>query len=76
MQYTDGQEVQPGDRIRLASDDGVVVCVIDSGQYSDKYPEAEWSYLEKGMLIEFPRLGLVHYPECDLDLKLIGRSQR
>ncbi|WP_374339322.1 hypothetical protein [Methyloversatilis sp.] len=75
MKYADGQEVCLGDRIRLGSDDyGVVVCSIDSGQYSSQYPEAEWSYLKKGVLIQFPQLGLIHCLEWDVGLELISRE--
>jgi len=42
MKYADGQEMRLGDRVRLGADDGgVVVCVIDTGEYSETHPQAQ-----------------------------------
>ncbi|MBT0962732.1 hypothetical protein [Denitromonas iodatirespirans] len=77
MQYADGQEVRIGDRVKLGADDnGVVVCSIDTNEYSDDYPLEKWSYLERGVMIEFPEYGLIHYEETDPDLELISRSNQ
>lgn len=54
--------------------EGIVVCVIDTKQFSEGYPEG-WSYLGKGMLIETERWGLVHYPEIDADVTLVERPK-
>jgi hypothetical protein len=75
MQYTDGQQVRLGDRVRLGSDSGgVVVCVIDTGEYTDRCPEKNWSYLKKGVVIEFPTFGLIHYEELEPDISLVERA--
>ncbi len=75
MKYFDGQEVFIGDRVRLGDDDGgIVVCSIDRGEYSDEHPREKWSYLGKGVMIEFPLFGLIHYEEPEEDLVLISRS--
>lgn len=74
MKYADGQEVMLGDRVRLGDDDGgIVVCSIDSGDYSAEAPEADWSYLKKGVVVRFPKFGLIHYEAAEPDLKLIVR---
>jgi hypothetical protein len=75
MKYPDGQEVKVGDKVKLGHDaDGIVVCSIDTGEYIDEYPESEWSYLKKGVVIKFPLHGLIHYEEPEPDLQLIGRA--
>jgi hypothetical protein len=75
MKYSDGQEVRLGDRVKLEQDDGgVVVCSIDTGEYSDDHPEAQWGYLGKGVMISFPRYGLIHYEEAEPGLRLIARA--
>ncbi len=75
MKYADGQEVKLGDRVKLGQDEGgVVVCSIDTGEYTDECPEDQWSYLKKGVMIKFPLYGLIHYEEAEPDLQLLGRG--
>jgi len=75
MKYPDGQEVRLGDKVKLGQDEGgVVVCLIDRGEYSDDYPEAQWGYLKKGVMINFPSYGLIHYVEPEPDLQLLART--
>jgi hypothetical protein len=75
MKYPDGQDVKLGDRVKLGQDNGgMVVCSIDTGAYSSAYPHAEWSHLKRGVLINFPTLGLIHYEEPEANLELIERA--
>jgi hypothetical protein len=75
MNYPDGQDVRLGDRVRLGQDDGgVVVASIDTGEYSSEHPKAQWGYLKKGVMIEFPQYGLIHYEDPEPDLQLIARA--
>lgn len=75
LNYPDGQEARIGDHVRLGDDDGgVVVCSIDLDEYSEKHPREQWSYLGAGVMIEFPKYGLIHYVEPDEDLELISRA--
>lgn len=75
MKYSDGQEVKLGDKVKLGPDEGgVVVCSIDTREYTDDYPESEWGYLKKGVLINFPLYGLIHYEEQEPDIHLIARK--
>lgn len=77
MNYVNGKEVMLGDRVRLGDDNGgVVVCSIDTGEFSDAFPLAEWGYLARGVLIEFPSFGLIHYTEAEPGLALIERAVR
>jgi len=64
-----------GDKVPLGDDDGgVVVCSIDTREYSAAAPEAEWSYLKKGVVIKFPKFGLIRYETAEPDLGLIARG--
>lgn len=76
MNYADGQEVIIGDNVQLGNDKGgVVVCSIDRAEYSEDQPKEKWEYLGKGVVIEFPTFGLIHYEEPEEDLILISRSE-
>ena len=73
MKYPDGQEVRLGDRVALGDDQqGIAVCSIDTEEYSDAYPRDQWSYLDTGVLIEFPSYGLIHYKEPEATLRLVA----
>lgn len=75
MKYPDGQEVRLGDRVKLGPDrEGVVVCSIDTDEYTTEHQKDQWSYLKKGVMINFPLYGLIHYEEPEDDLELLGRS--
>jgi len=76
VKYSDGQEIKVGDRVKLGQDTGgVVMCSIDAGEYCEAYPQAEWAHLKRGVLINFPTFGLIHYEEPEPDLELIERSR-
>lgn len=76
MKYKTSEDVRIGDRVKLKDGtEGVVVFCIDSNEYSEEYPEAEWNYLNEGAMIKFDKLGLVHYSSSDDELELISRSQ-
>jgi hypothetical protein len=76
MKYHDGQEIHLGDRVALGGDsNGVVVCVLDTGEYSPRYSEAEWGYLKQGVIIDFPTYGKIHYKEAiEPAVHLIART--
>jgi len=77
MRYPDGQVVRLGDKVRLwAGADGVVVCSLDTQEYSAAYPEAEWGYLKSGVLIRSDVGGLIHYLEPEPSFHLVERKQR
>ena len=73
MKYLSSQEIYVGDNVTVDKCEGVVVCVIDTKQFTGKYTEG-WAYLEKGCLVETKEMGLVHYPEPDEDLLLKSRK--
>jgi hypothetical protein len=75
MKYRDGQESRMGDRIRVGGDSsGVVVCSIDTNEYSPEFPREQWSYLGTGVMVHFTNYGLVRYTEPDEDLEFLGRA--
>ncbi len=77
MRYPQGQEVHLGDRVRVGDAicyEGVVVCSIDTGEYTPRYRREDWSNLERGILVDFPHLGLVHYPDPEPTLTLMARA--
>jgi hypothetical protein len=75
MNYPDGQEVKLGDLVRLGQDrGGVVVCSIDTGQYRGEHSEAQWGYLKRGVMIQFPLYGLIHMEQPEADLELLARE--
>jgi hypothetical protein len=78
MRYPDGQSICLGDKVSIGEDsEGTVVCSIDTNEYSDEYPKAEWGYLNRGVLIRFPLRGLIHYEEePDSDIILIERAKK
>lgn len=77
MKYADGEEVRLGDRVRFdQGEEGVVVFSIDTQEYSQEFPEAQWGYLKKGVMVAFPSCGLVHYEQSAPDLQLIARVSK
>jgi hypothetical protein len=75
MKYPDGEQVRLGDTVALGRDQqGIVVCSIDTGEYTDAYPRTQWGYLGAGVLIEFPSYGLIHYKELEAGLRLVAHA--
>ena len=72
MRYHHGQIARLGDEVDLAGNAGNVVCSIDTNEYSDEYKEEHWSYLQKGVVIEFD-VGLIHYELPEADLMFVRR---
>ena len=77
MRYSDGQAVRVGDKVKLGQDTGgVVVCSLDRDEFADGYLKSEWEHLKRGVLINFPQFGLIHYEELEPDVELIERPSR
>jgi hypothetical protein len=74
MKYSSGQEVRLGDKVKLGDDiDGVVVCSIDTDEYSYEFPRAQWEYLARGVLVKFAKYGVIHYEQAEPELELLAR---
>ncbi len=75
MKYSSGEEVRLGDKVKLGDDShGLVVCSLDTDEYSAEYPKAQWNYLKRGVLVSFPKFGVIHYELAEPDLELLGRA--
>jgi hypothetical protein len=62
-----------GDHVRVGGDStGVVVCSMDTGEYTTEFSREDWGYLGGGVMIRFANYGLVHYKEADEDLEFLG----
>lgn len=73
MKYQSGEDAKVGDKVRLSDGvEGVVVCSIDADEYTSDYPKTQWSYLKRGILIDFEKYGLIHYEMPDPEIELIG----
>jgi len=76
LRYPNGEAARLGDTVRAGeSEHGVVVCSLDTHEYSEQFPRSEWEYLGRGILVRFERLGLVHYAEPEPALALVERRQ-
>ena len=71
MHYLSGEEIKIGDQVIFGDSNGIVVFVIQSNQYSDRYTEKEWGYLKEGFGIETEKYGLIHQVVPDEDLILL-----
>lgn len=77
MRYADGQIVRIGDQVELwAGNDGVVVCSLDTDEYTESYPRRDWEYLGKGVLVLSEQGGLMHYPEPNEEMRLRKRQTK
>jgi hypothetical protein len=75
VKYMDGTPVKVGDVVGLGEDrNGVVVCSMDDDVYTEAYSKEQWDYLGGGVMIEFPKWGLIHYEAPEPDLELISRA--
>lgn len=61
MRYFSGKPINLGDKVKLDKDSGIVVAIIHQDRYLQDYQS--FSYLEKGVLIEFEKYGLIYYED-------------
>lgn len=75
MRYPNGEEVRPGDKIRIGvKDTGWVVAVPEKHLFSERFPKEDWGYLTKGLLVLSENAGVVHYEEMDSEMTLFHRD--
>ena len=72
--YHSGEEIHVGDQVRYAGHPGKIVFVVDRGEYSQDFPEKDWSDHRTGFMIRTPAYGLVMLDKADEDLEFIGRA--
>jgi hypothetical protein len=78
MNYPNGVEARLGDVVQLGESEvhrGVVVGSLDRNEGSRQFPAKDWSYLGRGILVNFDGLGLIHYREPEPTLVLVRRDQ-
>lgn len=75
MKYAGGEEAKIGDIVSYSDGaQGLVVCSIETLEFTTDYPAEQWEYLNKGILIKSEKYGLIHYPEIlDSDIELVQR---
>jgi len=78
VRYASGQDVLPGDRVKIESRFvGTVVACIDTAAYLPPHTHEQWGYLKEGVMIDTDFGGLVHYPhQKDLDDERIVLVER
>jgi hypothetical protein len=75
MKYFDGQEARLGDRVKLGDDDsGIVVCSIDTDEFSVDYPIELREAFKSGIVVVFRKWGTIHYTTPESDLVLLMRK--
>ena len=73
MQYTDGNEIKPGDLVQIECRyRGTVIASMDLGEYLPG--QEQWAYLKEGIMVDTDFAGLVHYTtDATDDLVLLQR---
>lgn len=75
MIYANGESVRIGDTVHLGGNQsGVVVGIIDDGEYSDGYKKKDWEYLGSGLIIS-TGFGDLRLDGPDEDLELVARPE-
>ncbi len=76
MNYGNGTQIHVGDIVKYSDGSmGKVVVSLDDHEYSDGYPETQWSFLEEGLLVFTEKMGVVHYPsDLEIDFELSEKS--
>jgi len=73
MLDTKGKLIRVGDGLDIGHGwaTGVVVCSIDTGDYSPEHPNEQWAYLERGIMVETDNAGLIHHTDNGWELEII-----
>ena len=68
-----GRLIRLGDRVDVGEGwaVGVVVCSMDTGEYSVEHPKEAWAYLERGIMVDADKAGLIHYTDNSQELEII-----
>ena len=75
MNYPNGESVQIGDTVYLGGDHrGLVVGIIDEGEYAEGYREEDWKYMGNGVIVN-TEFGDFRLEEPDEDFELIARPE-
>ncbi|MEI9406667.1 hypothetical protein [Mesorhizobium argentiipisi] len=76
MKYPDGTQARLGDKILVwEGNEGVVVCSMDTDEYSEEYPREAFGYLERGIMVLSEKAGLIHYVKPEERMRLVERKK-
>jgi len=76
VKYATGEEAHLWDRVEAAGGyRGIVVCSMDSDEYSSQHPKEQWGYLGRGIMVDAEDGGLIHYPLPDDGAELSLRAR-
>ncbi|CDX21895.1 conserved hypothetical protein [Mesorhizobium sp. ORS 3324] len=76
MKYPDGTPARLGDKIVVwEGNEGVVVCSMDTDEYSEDYPKEAFGYLKQGIMVLSEKAGLIHYVEPEASMRLLERRR-
>lgn len=74
MRYAGATAARLGDGVRLwPGVDGVVVCSLDTCEFSETGTESDWGCLKQGVLVESPQAGRIHYLDRKTTMTLLDR---
>ncbi|TGV73810.1 hypothetical protein EN792_060275, partial [Mesorhizobium sp. M00.F.Ca.ET.149.01.1.1] len=74
MKYPDGTLARIGDKIVVwEGNEGVVVCSMDTDEYSEEYPKKNFGYLGRGIMVLSEKAGLIHYVTPEEEMRLLER---
>jgi hypothetical protein len=76
--YGDGNEARVGDVVSIDGKyRGVVVGVIDRGEYREPHKAEDWAYLGGGIVVDTDFGGLIHYPDqASVELESMSLTSR
>jgi hypothetical protein len=79
VRYASGQEVLPGDLVKIDTKyRGTVIACIAEAKYLPPHSAMQWAQLKTGAMIDTDFGGLVHYPDesglADDNIELISRG--
>jgi hypothetical protein len=80
VRYASGQDVLPGDIVRIdVKHRGTVIACIAEALCLPTHSPDEWAFLKGGVMIDTDFGGLVHYPDegdlADDNVELISRGE-
>lgn len=76
LNYGNGEHVCLWDRVQFPDGGiGIVVFSIDDDEYSIRFPKEQWSYLERGVMVDTSFGGLVHYPKSLPRMELLRHGE-
>jgi hypothetical protein len=74
QRYYSGEEIHIGDRVTYGGTPGVILFVIDRGEFSPEFPAEHWSGCRTGFMIRSKSMGLVMLDRSDEVLEFISRA--